>query len=122
MASRLLDEAMLFTTQFSLTLSTSGRTMGLAQCEDTTWILLQVSNALRKVSMQCRIKTKFLHVIPYRVSEAEDIEQARECAQQLRQTDPNKRRLFEHVYVEELLPTLDALLVYFLLFIVSTCS
>ena len=73
-----------------------------------------VSNALRKVSMQCRIKTKFLHVIPYRVSEAEDIEQARECAAQLRATDPTKRSLLEHVYVEELLPALDALLVYYI--------
>ena len=62
-------------------------------------------------------QNKFLHVIPYRVSEAEDIEQARECAAQLRATDPTKRSLLEHVYVEELLPALDALLVYYIYYL-----
>ena len=78
-----MKEARIFVDELIQSITSQGRALTVASCEGVQWIWSQLAFVMRKVGQQLVLELKWLKMVPYRIAEAEDPEQARICADQL---------------------------------------
>lgn len=86
----------------------NGRAMDGQTCEFVDWIMLELSLSLRNTASELTLKTKWLHCVPWRITECDNPEQADICANMLVEaSDANTSPLIA-CQKEELAPSLQA--------------
>ena len=107
-SSRRLKEARKFTSTFVAEFAAGGRRIDFEAAQGIPWIATSLSLVLRKLSADLSFKSRYLHLIPIRISEADDPVEAAECVRQLREGDFEKFTSLEKYYHSELLEPLEA--------------
>jgi hypothetical protein len=109
-ASRRLKEARVFFFALVDDVFAATNDRGLfVRCSGVQWIFQSLSFSGRRTGSEMKLKGKFLKLVPWRVAESEDPEQAAVCAEQLRTTSESRMSPLELRYKQKLLPSLEVL-------------
>ena len=75
-----------------------GNSLTLKTCDDCAWLRHDLSLTLRRTSRELTTKNGWVRKAPWRLSEAEDVEQAKICLDQLRSLPDEKRYALKGPY------------------------
>jgi hypothetical protein len=106
-SSRRLHQARERVTMTMTSLNDGGRAINVAECDDLPWLVAQMSFCQRKLAQELRGKARYLWVVPWLIVLADDPEEARKCAEQLRALNLGTCGTLEKWMHEALLESLD---------------